>query len=245
MILTAMRRLLGAYVVALSTFAVSNVQSETPVSPAAEAFYPVEDHLVPISLDAEKEVRGILEKELLVSAQPCARMLERPSSTGETGISICRGDANGSSPTFEVTCVRAKENIWYAQSPSNPGRSKRPVEMNRVRVPLSESTGRAIFEVWRQMLSRTRGYDYKGEFREPVGGTVFEFSIVEPNAQSLYGESPLLDKNPNKQPLVTTLIRIGHKLTKYCEIDARHRAQLAKEIEFDLNELASHAGERQ
>ena len=205
---------------------------------AEPASYPIEDHLVPVVLNAEKDFRALLEKETLIVAEPCARMLKRPSaaSEGESGVSVYATQKGTSGSHFRVTLTNAARNMWYATATNNPDPSKASVSVKRVDADIPDSTASAIFRVWNETLLRTHAYEYKGEFRQPSVSDVFEFSLIQPKAKPLYGETPFPGSN-DQQPTVASLVKLGQRLCDYCDASPSDRPAMRKEIEVQANRL--------
>ena len=203
----------------------------------ADHGYPIEDHLVPVNFNADKDIRSTLHAKLALTPANYGRLIVEPPFDGESAVAVYSTKRGIGQNKFHVTLVRAADNLSHAVLAAHIGRKLAPIAIKRIDADVPESTAVAIGKVWKAMLSRVRNYNYRDEIRPPLDYVEFEFSLDQPDGKTLYGEAPYRGGKPADQPLTSKLIELGQALVSYCEADAPKRLAMATRIEADANKL--------
>jgi len=195
------------------------------------------DHLTPVDPyqeDLHAKYINLLSSKLKLNSNYFARMVIRPSFSGESAIRI-HGQADDrdieKTSKFLITYTFAEKSIWYAMAENNEEKKEQTVEVTTIIADIPALFAQRLCELWKKMLLRSRipsdpilGLDgVRIEFSTPLG----------------YGET--WTPQQRKSPLL--FVQLGESLIRYCKAKPKHREQLLKEAEQMAENLENYLEE--
>jgi hypothetical protein len=197
------------------------------------------DHLVPIDPSWSPKFRRILAEKLGTTAFNCGRIVIRPPfQKPEESVSVYSAQSPKQQPTYFVTYIVAKENIWDRTDGGDSPERANGVNVQRVDAKIPEKTAELIKEVWLRMLEGVHGqFPPQGEEREVVPGdaTLIEFSLQRPHGTALYGQVNVFLEAQRKN--VKALMRLSDDLVAYCKAHPANRPAIASKIDDESTRL--------
>jgi hypothetical protein len=203
------------------------------------------DHLVPV--EKEQGLGALYEKlwqeKLLVRPGETARFVSLPGNFGqESAISIyqARNRKNALQGGYWITITQASGWLWKTipQSGQKPSLDPSKVTIDRLDLPLPESTALEIHRVWLAMLRQTKPERISESISLDNSREIF--SAVNSNGAELRGQLPTSRPRGN----TLALFHLANSLIEYCNLTESERSAKAREIEKKALKLLSSISKR-
>jgi hypothetical protein len=204
----------------------------------AGAGAPAVDHLLPWDGEYgfETDLRPLVDKKLVLTPADCGRMVRMHQHSDQGGIGESAVSVFCTETGCHVTLTRATRSLGMLWAEHRGERKQaaliRSVPVNRKDAAIPKSTAHAFRECLRAALRGTRKMPDTGEESIVLDNDRVEFWLVEGPSATLKAERPNF---PGKN--VESLIGLGDRLARYCEMSPPGRAAAAKEIEREAVRL--------
>ena len=203
---------------------------------SAHAAEPRVDHLIPWTYGFDRDLRPLVEKKLFITPANCGRMIRMHQMTDQGGVGESVVSVYCTPSDCHVTLTRSARSLDMLWADRRGERNEagliHAVPVMRKDAELPRSAAQAFRECWRTALLAVR--KRPDEERVVLDNDRVEFWLVEPHAAPLKAERP---DYPGKR--VESLISLGDRLARYCEMSASGRATAAQEIEREAIRLQS------